>query len=121
MCFLQTADSVNDVKDEAIEFMSKARADPEGERHFLLASVYDMLLKRETKQAATGVKNLLSLHRHIDLAERRMKERKKALTAICNGCRQEMLALQDSHCLSVLEWQRNNLISKFEENIRSAN
>lgn len=105
-----------DIREVATQLISKANGDPEGERHFLLASVYELLLKREAKQVATRFKNLLYLHRHVDLAERRMKEKEEAFIALCNVCRQDMLALQDSNSARILEWQQSSLINKIREN-----
>lgn len=120
MTCLQNKESVEDIKEVTDQFASKATADPDGQRHFMLASVYDLLLKRESKQTAARFKSLSYLHRHVDLAERRMKEKIDAFIALCTMSRQEMLALQVSQNTSILEWQQNRVIERAREDDRLA-
>ena len=113
---LQNGDALADIQNAAAQFAAKVTTDAEGQRHFLLASVYDLMIKREAKQISTRFKNLLYLHRHLDLAERRRTEKEDAFSALCSTCRQEMVALQDSHNFNILVWQQTGLINKVKEN-----
>ncbi|CDI84633.1 hypothetical protein, conserved [Eimeria praecox] len=114
----ESKESVEDIQEVTGQFASKATEDPDGQRHFMLASVYDLLLKRESKQIAARFKSLSYLHRHVDLAERRMKEKMEAFTTLCTVSRQEMLALQVSQSTCILEWQQTNLINRAREDDR---
>ncbi|CDJ28973.1 uncharacterized protein EMH_0002640 [Eimeria mitis] len=114
----ETKESVEDIQEVTDQFSSKATTDPDGQRHFMLASVYDLLLKRESKQVAARFKSLSYLHRHVDLAERRMKEKIDAFTNICNISRQEMLSLQVTQSTGILEWQQASLIERAREDDR---
>ncbi|CDJ50229.1 hypothetical protein, conserved [Eimeria brunetti] len=114
----ENKDSVEDIQEATQQFSSKATKDTEGQRHFMLASVYDLLLKRESKQIAARFKSLAYLHRHVDLAERRMKEKIDAFATICTMSRQDMLALQVSQNTSILEWQKASLIERAREDDR---
>lgn len=119
-CTHQSKESVEDIQEVTEQYGSKATTDPDGQRHFMLASVYDFLLKRETKQVAARFKSLSYLHRHVDLAERRMKERIDAFSTLCTVSRQDMLALQVSQNDCILEWQQTTLINRAREDDRLA-
>lgn len=117
---LQAEESLADSRQAAEQFALKANGDPEGERHFLLASVYELRLKREAKRLSSRLKNLLYVHRHVNLADRRMSEKNEAFSSLYNACRREMLGLQDAQCLRILEWQQGQLMVKFREGNRQA-
>ncbi|XP_026190235.1 uncharacterized protein LOC113146601 [Cyclospora cayetanensis] len=116
-----SGESVVELQEASSHFAAKATADTEGQRHFLLASIYDSLLKREAKQVSRRFKSLLYLHRHVDLAERRRQEKQIAFAALCSVCREEMVDIQDLGNLMVLQWQQTFLINKFKENTRLLN
>ncbi|KAL8273758.1 hypothetical protein Esti_002358 [Eimeria stiedai] len=92
--------------------------DSEGGHHILLAAVHDLLAKRKAKIHSSSFKSLVSLYRHVDLAEHRLSEKEAAFLNLCNVCQQEMIGLQDLQSLRVLKWQHDYLMSKFTRNSR---
>ncbi|KAL8449748.1 hypothetical protein Emag_003557 [Eimeria magna] len=94
------------------------KEDSEGGRHILLAAVHDILAKRVEKIQSSSFKSLVSLYRHVDLAEHRISEKEAAFLNLCSACQQEMIELQDLQSLRVLKWQQDYLISNFTKNNR---
>ncbi|KAL8444186.1 hypothetical protein Emed_006358 [Eimeria media] len=92
--------------------------DPECGRHILLAAVHDLLAKRSAKIYSSSFKNLVSLYRHVDLAEHRISEKEAAFLNMCIVCQQEMIGLQDMQSLRVLKWQQDYIMSTFTRSSR---
>ena len=112
----QRGDSGTDAEIAAAQLTPLSNNDTDVERRFLLAAVHEVLLKRNAKQTVEICKNVLSCQRFVDLAERRMKERKEAFDNLHNLSRQELLGTDKSVVLQVFEWQRDSLISRLREN-----